>query len=44
MLPKEVNHIGDGLLNAKQEFLQKILVSDTDIDKHYDVEIKPFAR
>lgn len=44
MLPKEVNHIGDGLLNAKQEFLQKILVSDTDIEKHYDVEIKPFAR
>lgn len=44
MLPKEVIHIGEGLLSAKQEFLQKILVSDTDIEKHYDVEIKPFAR
>lgn len=43
MLPKDYDYIGDGLLNVKQEFLQKILVS-TDIEKHYDVEVKPFAR
>jgi hypothetical protein len=45
MLPKEhVEHIGDGLIKAHPEFLQKILVSDADIEQHYDVEVKPFAR
>jgi hypothetical protein len=44
MLPKEVTHIGDGLILPKPEFLQKILVSDVDIEQHYDVEVKPFAR
>lgn len=44
MLPKEVLHIGDGLIEAKEEFLRKILVSDADIEQHYDVEVKPFAR
>lgn len=43
MLPKEVEHIGDGLISARSEYLQKILVSD-DIEQHYDVEVKPFAR
>lgn len=44
MLPKEVAHIGDGLIEARPEFLQRILVSDIDIEQHYDVEVKPFAR
>lgn len=44
MLPKEVIHIGDGLIEARPGFLQKILVSDADIEQHYDVEVKPFAR
>ena len=44
MLPKEVEHVGDGLISARAEYLQKILVSDADIEQHYDVEVKPFAR
>lgn len=44
MLPKEVSYLEDGLIVAKPEFLQKILVSDADIEEHYDVEVKPFAR
>jgi hypothetical protein len=44
MLPKEVRHLGDGIIEAIPEFLQKILVSDADIEQHYDVEVKPFAR
>lgn len=43
MLPKEVLHIGDGILQAKPEFLKKILV-DAEIEQHYVVEEKPFAR
>lgn len=43
MLPKEVLHLGDGILQAKPEFLKKILV-DAEIEQHYVVEEKPFAR
>lgn len=43
MLPKEVLHIGDGILQARPEFLKKILV-DAEIEQHYVVEEKPFAR
>lgn len=43
MLPKEVLHIGDGILQSKSEFLKKILV-DAEIEQHYVVEEKPFAR
>lgn len=44
MLPKEVEHIGDGLISAHSDYLKKILVSDAEIEQHYDVEVKPFAR
>jgi hypothetical protein len=44
MLPKEFENIGDGLISARAEYLQKILISNTDIEDHYDVENKPFAR
>lgn len=44
MLPKEFTHIGDGIIEvAKPEYLKKILV-EADIEQHYDVEEKPFAR
>lgn len=43
MLPKEFDMIGDGLIKAKPEFLKKIIVS-AEIEQHYDVEEKPFAR
>lgn len=43
MLPKEVLHLGDGILQARPEFLKKILV-DAEIEQHYVVEEKPFAR
>lgn len=44
MLPKEVLHIGDGIIQvSKPEYLKKILV-DGDIEQHYKVEAKPFAR
>lgn len=44
MLPKEVIHIGDGIIQvSKPEYLNKIFV-DGDIEQHYEVEAKPFAR
>ena len=44
MLPKEVLLIGDGLIEvSKPEYLKKILV-EGDIEQHYNVEVKPFAR
>lgn len=44
MLPKEVTHIGDGIIQvSKPEYLNKILV-EGDIEQHYTVEVKPFAR
>lgn len=44
MLPKEVKHIGDGLIEVAQEdFLSKILVQG-EISSLYDVEKDPFAR
>lgn len=43
MLPKEVIHLGDGILKARPEFLNKILV-EADIEADYIVEEKPFAR
>ena len=44
MLPKEVIHIGDGIIQvSKPEYLKKILV-EADIEQHYIVEPKPFAR
>ncbi|CRK93664.1 CLUMA_CG007193, isoform A [Clunio marinus] len=42
MLPREVLHIGDGILQTKPEYLKKILV-DAEIEQHYVVEEKPFA-
>lgn len=44
VLPSVVSHIGMGLIEAKTEFLQKILVPEEDIAKYYDVEQIPFAR
>lgn len=43
MLPKEFDRLGDGLIKAKKDFLEKIIVN-TEIEQHYDVEEKPFAR
>lgn len=43
MLPEEVTHIGDGIVASKPEYLKKILV-EGDIEQHYTVETKPFAR
>lgn len=44
MLPKEVKHIGDGLIEVVQEdFLSKILVQG-ELSSQYDVEKDPFAR
>lgn len=43
MLPQEFISIGDGIIEAKKEYLNRILVN-TEIDQHYDVEEKPFAR
>ena len=44
MLPKEVLDIGDGFIKvSKPEYLNKIFV-DGDIEQHYVVEAKPFAR
>lgn len=44
MLPKEVKHIGDGLIQGNPEFLNKILFEGTDIEQHYDIEQTPFAK
>lgn len=43
MLPKEVLNLGDGMIAARPEFLKKILVN-AEIEQHYVVEEKPFAR
>lgn len=44
MLPKEFDMIGDGIIQvSKPEYLKKILV-EADIEQHYIVEPKPFAR
>ncbi|CRK93817.1 CLUMA_CG007344, isoform A [Clunio marinus] len=44
MLPEEVSHIGDGIIQvSKPEYLKRIQV-EADIDQHYIVEEKPFAR
>lgn len=44
MLPKEFTHSGDGIIQvSKPEYLKKILV-EADIEQHYIVEEKPFAR
>lgn len=43
MLPQEVIQLPDGLIQPKPEFLKKILV-DAEIEQHYVVEEKPFAR
>lgn len=43
MLPKEFESSRDGIINAKPEFFKKIIVN-AEIEQHYDVEEKPFAR
>jgi hypothetical protein len=44
MLPKEyICDLGDGIIRAKPEFLKKIIVN-AEIEQHYEVEEKPFAR
>lgn len=44
MLPKEVKHIGDGLIvGVQDDFLSKILVQG-ELSSLYDVEKDPFAR
>jgi hypothetical protein len=43
MLPQEVSHIGDGLIQLKPEFTSKIIV-DAEIHQHFIVEEKPFAK
>lgn len=43
MLPLEVREVGDGLIEAREDFLKKILVDD-DINNTYEVEKDYFAR
>jgi hypothetical protein len=43
MLPKEFVLLGDGIIKAKKDFLEKIIVN-AEIEQHYEVEEKPFAR
>lgn len=43
MLPKEFLHIGDGIIVSKPEYLKNILV-DGELEQHYTIEVKPFAR
>lgn len=43
MLPSEFLSYGDGIIEAKKEHLNRILMT-VEIDQHYDVEEKPFAR
>lgn len=43
MLPPEFTSFSDGIIEAKLEHLNRIIVN-AEIDQHYDVEEKPFAR
>lgn len=43
MLPPEFLSFGDGIIEAKNEHFNRILVN-AEIDQHYNVEEKPFAR
>lgn len=45
MLPKEFERLNDGLIgfSKKNNILEKIIVN-AEIDQHYTVEEKPFAR
>lgn len=43
MLPKEVEGIGDGLIQSKPEYLKKILF-EGDVEQIYTIEPTPFAK